>query len=628
MSVRMILQSLLLGMVGLDVGLNTLAAQTLAPEGSEYPIVGSYLGDQTLPAASYSANRGFLVWQDNSLGGKGSSIVARQLSSGFSAHLSGAFRVNTLVDLNHVRPVVTLLSAGNVTFAWQVGLPGHGSVYARFMGPNGAFYGTEVKISQPGVDSVDPAVGALPDGRVMIVWSASGPDGDMLGVFGQVYSGLGQAAGEIFQINTLSTFNQRNAALTVGPDGRVLVVWVSEQQRSIGTTSRPFSSTDIQGRYLDAAGVPLGNEFRINTEDRLCSNPTANVTASGKFGIVWNQRASVAADGWDIMGTWYSEGGARTAGPILVNSTTVGNQIVPSISSIGERQLVAWTSGRGVKPEKSSIYGQAFREGVKTGLQFKVNTWTSGNQSQPTVISDSLTKFTVVWSSYVGERGFDLHAQRYSMSGGLAKPEAPFVSNLGSGTLQATWAPVQGYPLRGYEIAFDQGNPTALQKTLYTKKGLEPATTHSFRLRYLLANGDASPWSDESTGKTYGEDNNGDLVPDDWQQRYWGADSSKWPSTAADSDGDGATNAREFLAGTDPNDKTSVLRQTVQRKGLGLQLIWNTVPGAVYQVQISSNENLGQWSSVGEPRLARSTSDFIVFHQEGRGALYRVIRPQ
>lgn len=628
MSVRTILSKILLAAMALEGAVQMLPAQSLSADGSEYALAGSYLGDQNFPALAYAGNRGFLVWQDNGAGGRYSSIVARQLSSGFAADLSGAFRVNTQLNGDQTHPSVALFTGGGASFVWEAGQQGKRKIYSRFLAPNGTFTSVETLVSQPDVESVDPAATSLPNGNVLILWSAYGLDGDLFGVFGRIFNATGQPQGDAFQINQLNSFNQRNASAAVQKDGKILVTWVSEQQRSIASPLSNIASTDIQGRYLDLKGNPTAGEFRINTEDRVCGNPVVNATESGGVTVAWTQRSGIRTNGWDVVATWYSSAGARTVGPLTVNTTLAGDQILPTIASLGDRQIIAWTGSSVQRRDRTSIYGQAFRSGVKTDGEFKVNTWSAGKQMQPVVGSDGVSRFAVVWSSYVGERGFDLHAQRYSLSGGLPKPDAPFVSNFGASTLQATWAPVLGYPLNGYEVEFDSTAAVAQKQTVYTKKNLEPSSKHTFRVRYLLANGDASPWSDYGNGTVYGEDVNGDLIPDDWQARYWGPDSSKWPSSAEDSDGDGASNAREFLAGTDPTDKLSVLKQTIHRHGAFVQLDWNTVPGTVYQVQTSLNTLIPAWVNLGEPRLARSNSDSILFQTEGKAAVYRVIRAQ
>jgi hypothetical protein len=111
-------------------------------------------------------------------------------------------------------------------------------------------------------------------------------------------------------------------------------------------------------------------------------------------------------------------------------------------------------------------------------------------------------------------------------------------------------------------------------------------------------------------------------VPVEWMAHYFGEDN--WPLANADSDGDGASNKNEFLAGTDPNDANSVLKVRMQPTPQGLFLNWNTQVGLMYQVQQSSGFE-GAWSNLGAPRFAAGSVDSMYV---GGGAVgyYRIVR--
>jgi hypothetical protein len=153
---------------------------------------------------------------------------------------------------------------------------------------------------------------------------------------------------------------------------------------------------------------------------------------------------------------------------------------------------------------------------------------------------------------------------------------------------------------------------------------LAAGSTHTFRLAYLTKSGERSPLSDPATGRTWGEDGNFDGLPDDWQAAAWGNDEAGWPSPDVDSDGDGATNRQEFLAGTDPKDPQKVLRLNWRTDGRGTSLGWNAEKGCIYQVQVSPD--LKKWENVGAPRFAAGTTDSVPVSRADRKAMYRVIR--
>jgi len=91
-----------------------------------------------------------------------------------------------------------------------------------------------------------------------------------------------------------------------------------------------------------------------------------------------------------------------------------------------------------------------------------------------------------------------------------------------------------------------------------------------------------------------------DGLPDDWEIQ-----NQLSPVTAGDRDldidGDGLTNADEFVAGTNPRDSSSVLGLRATRKGGGIELSWQTAPERRYRLQKSTGLGLGDgWVDIAE----------------------------
>ncbi len=91
-------------------------------------------------------------------------------------------------------------------------------------------------------------------------------------------------------------------------------------------------------------------------------------------------------------------------------------------------------------------------------------------------------------------------------------------------------------------------------------------------------------------------DVNGDTIPDLWALRY----QAGALDPAADSDGDGASNASESSAGTDPLSAGSVIRvSSITRDAAGVHLTFPTLPGKRYQVQDTGSLGPAPWSDIG-----------------------------
>jgi hypothetical protein len=153
--------------------------------------------------------------------------------------------------------------------------------------------------------------------------------------------------------------------------------------------------------------------------------------------------------------------------------------------------------------------------------------------------------------------------------------------------------------------------------------GLAPASIHSIRLAYQLTTGRRSPLSAATSGRTYSGGATWGGIPQDWMVAFFGSDIFSWPSPYVDSDGDGVSNLNEFLQGTNPTNSASVLRQRLDSTQQGPFLSWNTQPGLVYQVQVSTNMN--SWSNLGSPRFAAGNNDSL-YVGGSRVAYFRVLR--
>jgi hypothetical protein len=168
-----------------------------------------------------------------------------------------------------------------------------------------------------------------------------------------------------------------------------------------------------------------------------------------------------------------------------------------------------------------------------------------------------------------------------------------------------------------YEV-YQDGNPS-------------PVATHWFQIAFVLGGGARSPLSPATTNKTWGFDFNGkagipDGLPDDWQRFYFGSKTSDWEGPNVDSDGDGATNWEEFLAGTNPRDPNDALKTRLINSPQGRRLSWSTVAGLVYQAQ--STTDFHHWPSMGSPRFATGAEDSMLLPASQAGAYYRVVRVQ
>jgi len=607
--------------------------------GTEYTIIGSLSGDQVFPdvAISSTTNGGFVVWQDNVTDGDSWGISARRLDATLSGALS-TFRVNATGAGSQENPRVALLKNGGAAFVWQGGKLGFQHIYARFLTPTNTFLTTnDLPVSTfTNNFQINPALAVLTNGNVVVVWASynQAASNSMQDVYAQILSPTGTAIGTNFLVNQFTSYNQRTPAIAALPGGGFVVAWVSEQQRQLaatgGTNSTYISSTtglnpsvDIYARLFTATGSAAGGEFLVNTDNNPAANPAVAAATDGSFLVAWTARdLANPTNSLDVYGRTFTSG--VVGGTVFyVNSHLYGDQYVPRVSALGLDYLVTWTS-LGQDGSREGVYGQlVHNDGTLTGGEFRVNTTTLGQQMQPTVASDGVSQFLVVWTSFTGyPNTFDLFAQRYHNAMAILQPLAapyvwaPFVvsNNVYQPRLVVTWTLLQGLSVSNYEVYVDGSvTPAAVvvtnQWTLTAANGLTTNSTHSFQVDYVVTDGRRSPISTATSGTTWGG-KNWHGIPYEWMVNYFTSHTNLWwlPTTVVAPGGPALYSV--FLSGGNPWDASTWLQTQLVKTPAGyFQLTWNPQPGLIYQVQATTN--FTSWSNVGSPRLAAGTTDSI-----------------
>ena len=108
-----------------------------------------------------------------------------------------------------------------------------------------------------------------------------------------------------------------------------------------------------------------------------------------------------------------------TAADIQVNTYTTGNQYDPSAVMGPAGNFVMTQSSNGQHGDWWGVYAQLYNSaGNKVGYEFKVNTYTTGTQFRPSIAMDADGSFVITWSSISPEgSGWGVYAQRYDSSG-------------------------------------------------------------------------------------------------------------------------------------------------------------------------------------------------------------------
>ena len=303
---------------------------------------------------------------------------------------------------------------GDYVVTWtSSGQDGNGDgVYAQRFNAAGVAQGSEFRVNTTTVGyQFFSSVAMDADGDFVITWTDSALDGSLNGVYAQRYNAAGEAQGSEFRVNAGTVGDQEYSAVAMDVEGNFVVTW-----QSYGADGDGWG---IYAQRYDAVGVAQGSQFRVNsttTSDQQYASIAMD--DSGDFVITW-QSESQDGSGWGIYGQRFNSAGIAQGIEFLVNTTTSGDQQYASVAIDAAGDFVVSWSSDGQDGDGYGIYAQLYDDGgFQKGGEFLVNTTTIGAQNQPTVAMNAAGGFVVSWSSEGQDgSGSGIIAQQYTAAG-------------------------------------------------------------------------------------------------------------------------------------------------------------------------------------------------------------------
>ncbi|MDB5696105.1 MAG: tandem-95 repeat protein, partial [Sphingomonas bacterium] len=315
---------------------------------------------QTQSTVAGFAAGGFVVaWYDDSgqsADDAGYAIRAQRFDANGGA-LGGELLVNTSLPGNQEQPRIATLASGGFVVTWSdpSGLNGDADSYsikAQLFGSAGDRVGTELLVNTvTSGEQYDSSVTALGNGFI-VTWSSGGD------IKAQRFDAAGGKLGGEFFANTTTSGTQIESAVTALVGGGFVVTWRDESgQLGDGSVA------GIVGQLFDAAAIPVGNEFLVNTiTTRIQYQPEVAALSDGGFAITWTDDSRQSGDpAFGIKTQVFSASGTKIGSEFLVNTTTATDQAEPTIAALdGGAYVVLWSdfSGQGADPSGASVRGQ------------------------------------------------------------------------------------------------------------------------------------------------------------------------------------------------------------------------------------------------------------------------------
>jgi len=261
-----------------------------------------------------------------------------------------------------------------------------------------------------------PDVHYQANGNFIVTWGGVTPLDGSYGVLAQRYDAAGTPLGGQFRVNTYTPNYQYRPLTSSDAKGNFVVVWGSQYQDGDGY--------GVFAQRYDANGAPRGGEFQVNTYTTgyqgssylyLINNTGVAMNASGNFIVVWGSYSNGTGNFSAIEGQRFDANGVRVGTEFRINTSTAGYRGSPSVALYSNGSFVVVWT----EPDSSyyGITGQRFNaSGVKVGAEFQVNNYTTGYQLSATVrINEANSDFVVVWSDRPTPD--EMFARRFDVNG-------------------------------------------------------------------------------------------------------------------------------------------------------------------------------------------------------------------
>jgi hypothetical protein len=367
-----------------------------------------------------------VTWSSQNQDGSGWGVYAQRFNAA-GIPQGGEFQVNTTTANDQEYSSVAMDASGNFVITWSGHQSGHWNVYAQMYSATGVPQGGEFQVNtSTGDDREYSSVAMGAAGNFVITWSSHNQDGSGWGVYAQRYNAAGVAQGGEFQVNTTTANDQEYSTVAMDASGNFVITWSGHQS----------GHWNVYAQRYNAAGVPQGGEFQVNTstgDDREYSS-VAMDPGSGNFVITWSSH-NQDGDGWGVYAQRYNAAGVAQGGEFQVNTTTAHDQEFSAVAvDAGSGNFIITWSGN--QNGHWNVYAQKYSAaGVPQGGEFQVNTSTGEDRAYSSAALDGNGNLLIDWSSKNQDGSeWGVYAQRYAVPDLIVTPTSGLQTTEAGGT--------------------------------------------------------------------------------------------------------------------------------------------------------------------------------------------------
>ena len=393
--------------------------------------VGTYA--QYYPRTAMGVAGDFVItWYDDR---SGNNDIWAQRYDAAGDPLGVNYKVNDdLGTASQYLPDIAIDSSGNYIITWY-DYRFDSDIYAQMYDADGnPQHPNNLKVNADmGTCTQYYATAAMDTASNFVVCFYDSRDGAAYDVWIQRYDAAGNALGVNFKANDVSGSVSGWNSVAMDAVGNFVACW----------TDRRTGNSDIFAQRYDAAGNPLGANFKVNDDAGTATQYTSRVATDhiGNFVIAWTDLRNGSSD-YDVYAQRYDAAGNPLGVNFRVNDDAAGSlNIGPAIAfDRAGNFVISWHDSR--VSSAGDIYAQRFdATGHPQGTNFRVDEAPSGYQMWSAVALDSAGNFVICWWDWRDSPNTDIYARMFDPTGnpvgseftvnddaGLAEQEKPSVA--------------------------------------------------------------------------------------------------------------------------------------------------------------------------------------------------------
>jgi hypothetical protein len=304
--------------------------------GDEFRVNTTAEGNQTEPAVAMDAQGRFaVVWQGP---GPSEEDIFLRLFNPNEIAVTGELLVNLETLGRQLHPSVAANGTGSLVVVWESREPAAGGeksvVRAQRFDPNGSGLGASIVVDTGVYDCRHPEVAMDGTGRFAVAWMR---DRTNHPIVARLFDAAGTPLTVPLEVNVASIASVTRPSISMNSRGCFVVAWDGDSSRA--------SEDDVYGRLYDPNGVPRGGPFLVNTIRAGAQQwPQAAMGETNEFVIVWEHDTG-EPNATEIAGRYFDPNGVPVGDQFQLNTYTIDVQQYPDVAMAGDGSfLTAWES--------------------------------------------------------------------------------------------------------------------------------------------------------------------------------------------------------------------------------------------------------------------------------------------